>query len=97
MRDDHAIKTGSTSPPLKKKRTTSIQIVSEDPMDIEETDVADLSATFEQMGVEDSEEAKERSNLNDKKIKEKEHMNKEKEKLYKNKVIEAEKKMDMIK
>ena len=96
MRDDHAIKTGSTSPPLKKKRTTSIQIVSEDPMDIEETDVADLSATFEQMDVEDSEEAKERSNLNDKKIKEKEQMNEEKEKLYKNKVMEAEKKKEKV-
>ena len=52
MRDDHAIETGSTSSPLKKRRTTSIQSnVREDPMEIDE----------------------------------------DKEKLYKNKVIEAEK------
>ena len=73
MRDEHNIKTDSTSPPLMKKRRSVTEIVHE-PMDIENEIVKNLSFSLEQMEIDDSitEPLKVKSKIKDAKTEEKE-------------------------
>ena len=93
MRDIHKIKTVSTSPPPKKVRLSVFENFDE-PMDIEDEKVLDLSASFEEMEVSDLENEKdilkEKSRLMDKKIEEQRKRNEENENSWKNKEYEEE-------
>ena len=86
MRDKHDIKTQSTSPPSKKLKRQEKE-VSAEPMDIDnnQDDIVD-------MDIMEKEISKQRSDLMDAKIKEKERVNDEKETAFKNRKIEEENK-----
>ena len=79
-RDEHGILSGSTSPPMKKKRKQSVEKSEHEEMDIQEDDdedeVADLSLKLEEMDIDVSESdlQEERSKIMDNKIKEKEKL-----------------------
>ena len=90
-RDQHAISTCSTSPPLRKRKVVVEKDVTPEPMEVEEQSVVDLSESLEDMDIGNSEEVliKERSKLNDDRIKEKERKNAERELLHSRKTIEA--------
>ena len=94
MRDEHDLKTVSTSPP-PKKRKPDLEIADEDePMDTETNDdVKDLSSTFEDMEIEnsDSDIFEIRSNVKDKLIKEKERKEEEMENVFDAEKKEADK------
>ena len=64
MRDEHNIKTDSTSPPPKKQKKSDSKIV-EEPMDTESDTVNDLSGSFEDMDIDStvSESMGERSKI----------------------------------
>ena len=76
MRDDHGVITGSTSPPLKRKRGLIEKEEIEEKMDVEnEDDLEDLSLKLEDLDIEfmDFEEEDilvERSDNNDEKVRE---------------------------
>ena len=81
MRDEHSIKTDSTSPPHKKpkKKENNDPVES---MEIECRGISDLSKSFEEMDIDQSDniELRRRSELMDMKIKEKEKKNADEEK-----------------
>ena len=108
MRDEHNIKTDSTSPPLKKKRQSVSEFVQE-PMDVENEIEKDLSFSLEEMEIDDSasatESMKEKSKMMDAIIEEKRKKDEEKENLYndtlrkvkESKEVEETKKIDTSK
>ena len=76
MRDEHEINTGSTSPPLKRKRRTSIKI-DEERMEEDEEKVEDLSLKLDDMEIDKEDELevesiKETKEMTDSIVKEKE-------------------------
>ena len=74
MRDEHNIKTGFTSPPLKKKKKQQEVLIND--VDMVDVDINDLSSTLEEMDIgvdvvdSDAEEnlLKDRSKNMDKKV-----------------------------
>ena len=95
MRDQHAISTCSTSPPLKRKRKIVEENHSEpEPMEVADQSIVDLSESLEDMEIENIEEEvlKVRSKLQDERVIEKEKRIEEEEENAKRKREELKKK-----